>query len=65
MSPMPEITEVAAPIPPVTGPSWANCPSLFKEPVMSGGEGIGKDAPVTSGECPKTLLLCSKLTLDL
>jgi len=52
MSPTPEVAEVAAPITPVIGPSWANHPSLFEEPVMSWDEGIRKDAPMTSGKYP-------------
>ena len=63
-SPMPEIAEVAVLIPSVTGPSWANCPPLFKEPVMSGSEVIGKEAPMTSGESLQALMLHSDLTLS-
>ena len=50
LSPTLEITEVVVPIPPVSGPSQANQPPLFEEPIASGSEGIRKEAPTTSGE---------------
>jgi len=52
VSPLPEIADIVAPILPVAGPSLANHPSLFEEPVMSWDEGIRKDAPMTSGKYP-------------
>jgi len=52
VSPTPEISEVKAPLPPITGPSQANQPSLFEDPVVLGDEGIRREAPVTSGEYP-------------
>jgi len=56
---MPEITDIMVPIPPITGPSGANHPPLFKDPVVLEGEVIGQEAPVTSGEYHQTLMLRS------
>jgi len=39
-----------APVPSVTGPSWEDFPALFKEPVVSGDEGIRREDTMTSGE---------------
>ena len=52
VSPTPEVAEVVVLIPPVTGSSWANHPSLFEGPVVLGDEEIGKEAPTMSCEYP-------------
>ena len=42
--------EVVGLIPPVAGPSQGGPPALFKESIMSGEEGVGRDVAAMSGE---------------
>src|SRR5882724_5119928 len=56
MTPMPEVTDVAAPLPPIAGPSWVSCAPLFEVADGSGDEQVGKGAPTSSGKCSLGLL---------
>src|SRR5882724_12879992 len=53
----PEVTDVAAPLPPITGPSQASHAPLFEEAVGSGDEQVGRGAPASSGKCSLGLSL--------
>jgi len=47
---MPEVAGVEALPPPIAGPSLAFHAPLFEEPVRSGDDHVGKEAPVSSGK---------------
>src|SRR5882724_4554066 len=44
VTPMPEVTDVAAPLPPVTGPSRASCAPIFEVADGSGDKQVEKGA---------------------
>jgi len=58
-SPSPPVAKVTVPVPPITVPSQATCPPLFKEPVVSGDEDVRNGGPATSGASQNTLLTLS------
>src|SRR5882724_365019 len=51
-TPTPEVTDVAAPLPPIAGPSRASHAPLFEEAAGLGDEQVGRGAPTSSGKCP-------------
>src|SRR5882724_6787053 len=56
-TPMPEVTDVAAPLPPIAGPSCVSHAPIFEVADGSGNKQVGKGAPASSGKCSLGLLM--------
>src|SRR5882724_3733884 len=56
-TPMPEVTDIAAPLPPIASPSRASRAPLFEEAAGSGDEQVRRGAPASSGKCSLGLSL--------